>query len=476
MPAYSRIKYQKSDIVRNPPRLPVPMYSGGVDWSLSFEGFPSGNLEYTNIAQQDLPAFEAAYNHRKPLRKIYVKFYGIDFQVESYGYYCKSALWKDSILINIYSVSIGLKSRWEEPVTKNIKVFKLVALGSTSVSLSALCSSVGVPYFGPSIKVAIPANSDKDYTVTIEDVAKNYARINGCYLSFTEGVKLKSLSSGGNNWTLANEEVVTDGKNTVSGGLAYRETELTWGTGNNKNVTAVSDSSFTLREPVIQVLDEVDDDLEKPPIGSIVLQNMGSCHDLQGPKKTRHRTTSVNGSTNTEETWIWSFEYTAQEVCLENGLVFSDKPEDFWKLIEYQKTTHKYERIDGLSLNLRAKDPNPKYANTDLSGIVYLVVHPDYENFVSFSGASGVFYSSAKYLTETNTVGWRRLRFIEESDSDLITLFSDDPRYPLAKFTSVPSESSSAYSLTNSRSLYDTEPNLPFTIEWKLFAELRAKN
>lgn len=477
MPVYARTRYFKSDIVKNPPNLPIPMYSGDVDWSLSFEGFPSGSLEYTNIAEDDLPQFEQAYNHRKggTSSKISLQIYGIDFQVDSYGYDRKGVLWRDTRLINIYTVSIGLKSCWEELVTQDVKVFKLVPLGSSSVKLSSLCKSVGVPYTGPSIDVAIPPNSDKDYSVTIDSIAKDYARINGCYLSFNAGVTLKYLNNSGNSWSLTKEEVVTDGKNTLAENVGYRETELTWGSGDKKNTNAIPETTFSKKEPVIQTLEEVDEDLEKPPEGSIVIKNMVDCHDNSGPKKTKHKTTSIDGNADTEETWIWGFEYTAEEVCLDNGLVFSDEPENSWKLIEYQKTTHKYERIEGLTLNISAKDPDPKYANTDLSGFVTLVVHPDYENFVSYSGTSGTFNSNAKYLTESKTEGWRSLRFEQESDDKLITLDNEDPFYKLYQFQHIPSESVTAYSLINSRTLYETEPNLPFSVEWKQYQELEPR-
>ncbi len=477
MPAIARTNYVKSDIVKNPPLLPIPMYSGGVGWNLNFEGFPSGSLEYTNVSDQDLQQFELTYNHRinNTTRKIYLKIYGIDFEVESYGYDRKGVVWKSN-LINTYTISVGLKSRWQDLVTQDIKVFKLVPLGSVSVGIGTICAFVGVPYSGERFDVAIPSNADKDYAVTIDAVVKDYARINGCYVSFTEGVELKSLSSGGKSWQLGNQEVITDGKNTLTDFIGYRDTELTWGSGENKNIDATPESTFSLKEPVIQTLEEVDEDLEKPPEGSLVLKNMTDCHDLQGQKKTKRKTTLVNGNTSKEEIWIWAFEYLAEDICLENGLPFSSNPEDYWRLIEYQKTEHKYERIDGLTLNIKAKDPDPRYANTDLSGFVYLVVHPDYENFVSYSGTSGTFNSNAKYLTEINATGWRRFRFIQESDQDLVTLYSDDPRYELAKFKQIPSESSTAYSLINSRSLYeDTEQNLPFSVEWKFYTELEPR-
>jgi hypothetical protein len=481
MPATARVKYLKSDIVKNPPLLPIPMYSGDIDWSLTFEGFPIGNLQYTNIAESDLPAFEKAYNILLSSTKIYLKIYGIDFEVKTYGYDRKSALWKDSILINTYTVSIELKSRWEELATQDIKVFTLVPLGSTTILMSDICLSAnlgysgipsGIPYSGINFNVAIPANADKNYTIKIADTAKDYARINGCYVSFTDGVCLKPLGSGGTSWSLSNYEVVTDGKNTVAASLGYNSTQLSWGTGTNKNIDADTNTTFTLQEPLIQTLDETDEDLEKPPSDAIVIRNMASCHDNSGPKKTMHRTVAINGSTDTEETWIWGFEFTAEQICLPNGLPFTDQPENFWSLIEYQKTKYKYEKISGLTLDVKAKDPNPIYANTDLSGFVYLVVPPAYDNFVSFSGESGKFDSNALYLTGSTTTGTRRFRFVQESDDKLITLNSEDPDYQLCQFITVPSESATGYSLINSRTLYKTQANLPFSVQWKVYGEL----
>ncbi|MBN3946418.1 MAG: hypothetical protein HWQ38_07970 [Nostoc sp. NMS7] len=450
------------------------MYSGDINWSLTFQGFPTGSFEYTNIAESDLPSFEAAYNYRKGQQeKIYLKICGIDFVITSYGYDRKAAVWKDTVLINVYSVSIELHSKWEELVSQEIKVFKLVPLGSSSVSISTLCSSVNVPYSGTRFDVVIPTNSDKDYSVTIDSVVKAYSIIYGCYVDYNEGVTLRDLNSGGGSWSFTSEEIVTDGKNALSDGVGYRNTELTWGTGANKNnVAATPESTYSKKEPLIQTLTEVDEDLEKPPAGTLVIKNIS---DNTAEKKTKHTTVSINGSTDTEETWIWGFEYTAEDICLPNGLPFSSTPEKFWKLIEYQKTTHKYETIDGLSLNIKAKDPDPQYADTDLSGFVNLIIHPDYTDFATFSGQSGTFQSNAKYLTESNTQGWTRARFVQESDDKLITFDKDDPDYPLAKFQSLPSTSITAYSLINSRTLYKTDPNLPFSVEWKLYDELEPR-
>lgn len=476
MPVAGRLVYSQSDIVRNPPRLPIPMSSGTLNWSVGFEQFPSATLQYESIAQSDIGQFESAYNFRKPLRKIYINLYGVDLQVESYSYTRTGTVWRGRVLINIYTVSVGFKSRWEDGINTKIKVFKLVSPGTKKISVTAIARAAKVPYSGESFDIPIPVNADKDFAVSLQDVILPYARILGCYVSYETGVKLVKVGGGG-SWNLSDREVVTDGSNTLQEEVGYNKAELTWtDTTAQDDVPSPPGQLFTVKEPVIDVLIEEDDDVELPPPNSKVLRTLDSNADISGEKKQRKESTLVNGIVVSEKLSIFGFEYTAENIRTVNDLIFSDEPGNFWRVVEYQKTEYIYKLISGLTLNIKAKDPDPQFANTSLSGFVYLIVHPDYESFATVSpvGGSTSFAMNTLYLTGTLTTGWRRFRFKKETEG-FETFFDDDLDYPLYNFIKIPSVSEVAYNLITTRSLYGGETATPFSVEWKSYLELEER-
>jgi hypothetical protein len=102
MPLISRNQI-RSSVVKDLPTLPIPMYSGSLSCSLSFEGFPSASLEYTAISQQDITELEVAYEVGNKL-----SLYGIQFEVASYSYKREGHLIRDSIKFSTYSVQAPL--------------------------------------------------------------------------------------------------------------------------------------------------------------------------------------------------------------------------------------------------------------------------------------------------------------------------------------------------------------------------------
>lgn len=477
-----------TSIVRKPPRLPVPMTDGTASFGVSFQGFPSATLEYKDISEQDIARFESAYNPKLGDKKVTI--YGIDYIVDAYSYNRQNYVWKNSRRFSIFTVSIALKSAIEEKISKKVKVFEIVTYGAKNISLSAIASKAGITYNGPTALIPIPANADRNLSMSVDDVVANIAAVNGCYISYSNGsVSLKKLGSGG-SWDFAIQEITSNGSNTLRrNNKGIKNAVLTWGEAEEDDSKSIPNSPasipFTRKEPFTQVLVEVDQDFSSPPAGTTVLRGIDSTSDKSSPSKTRKTTTVVNGVTMKEVVEIAKFEYTSEDINAGDGLLFTDKPENFWKVVEYQETISVYKRISGLRLSIKALDPD-QTGQTPLSPrTVPLILHPDYASFGTFDSTfgGGSFANNAEYLVEQKTTGWKRLRFEKENNRETIEYGEDRAEDPYAQkmwrlyqYRQIPFESKTAYKLVSSELIYGkTNDSQPFTVEWKNYQELEPR-
>lgn len=483
-----RTQYVNSNVVRNPPQLPIRMESGQIGWSVNFQGFPSGSLKYENIAQSDISRFESAYNPKTTEKK--VSIYGIDFIVDAYNYSRVMTVIRDSIQVNIYSVDITLKSAIEEKVGKKVKIFELVTYGTKSISLSAIARGAKIGYSGPNASIPIPANAERDYSLSVSDVIDEVAKVNGCYYSYSNGkVELTRFSSG-KKWNFAIEEFTQDGGNVLRRVKGGKNIELIWESSDDDETEpdAPPQTRFTRKEPVVVTLIEEDEDVESPPEGTTVLRTLDSTSDASPPKKVRKISKQLNGTTISEETEVWTFEYTAEDILAGDGTMFSDSPEAFWRQVEYQKTEYIYEKINGLALSITVKDVGSGL--TSLSDrTLTLLLHPDYQSFASytegFAGGSARFLSSVEYLTKVVTKGWKRLRFEKEPsdpNENTIALTEDKDTdefamamWQLYQYKQIPFESGNAFKLVSASSFYGENSGQPFTVEWQDYNQLEKR-
>lgn len=476
-----------TSIVRNPPILPVPMTDGTVSFGVSFQGFPSGTLEYKDISEQDISRFESAYNPKNSDKK--VSIYGVDYIVDAYSYNRQNYVWKNYHRFSVFTVSVTLKSVIEEKISKKVKVFEIVRYGSKDISLSAIASKAGVQYNGPTTLIPIPLNSDRNYSVSVDDFISSVAAINGCYISYSNGsITLKKLGSG-KNWNFAIQEITQDGSNTLRRNTkGIKNAVLTWDTREDDSTT-VPDSPasipFNRKEPFTQILVEVDEDFDNPPKGTTVLKGLDSTSDASSPSKTRKTSTVVNGTTMKEVVEIAKFEYTSEDINTEDGLLFTDEPENFWKVVEYQETIPTYEQISGLTLSIQALDTD-QTGRTELSPkTVPLILHPDYASFGTFDSTfgGGSFANNAEYLVEQKTTGWKRLRFEKENNRETIEWAEDratdefaQKMWELYQYKEISFESKTAYKLVSSELIYGkNNDSQPFTVEWKNYQELEPR-
>lgn len=478
MPVTGRVNQGKTSIVRNPPILPIPIYFGGLNLSVSFEGHPSAGISYEGIVERDIPRYEATYVPHETQ----VEIEGIKFVVESYGY---DAEYHPNSLqpFSTYKVSIALKSLYEKRASETVKVFKVVSRGSASITLSALCAAAKIPYIGPNISLTIPPNSDANLAISVQDAVNAHARINGCYVSWTKGCQLLKFDSGARSWNFPISDVITDGQNTRSGWNGYRDTELTWGNSqdNPESTTPTNGTQFTKKAPVVERVVEEDAEYASPPPGTYVLKDLSSTCDESSPTKTRKITTTIDGTPEREEVEIWKFCYTAADIW-DSGqdMLFSATPEAFWQVVERQVTEYIYESLPATTLTVRAKDPNPMYAKSGSGPYVTLVVDPDYAQFASASpiGGSITFQTQTKYLTQVLTTTTKKVRLAKESEGGEIgyaSLDTENPFYDLVRYKTITGQQKQAYLLKSTRKQYGADVGSPFSVEWKKYDELPEK-
>ena len=477
-----------TSVVSNPPTLPVPMTDGTASFGVSFQGFPSATLEYKDISEQDITEFESAYNPKLGDRKVTI--YGIDYIVDAYSYNCQNYVWRNSVRFSIFTVSIALKSAIEEKISKKVKVFEIVTYGAKNISLSAIASKAGITYDGPTALIPIPANADRNLSMSVDDVVANIAAVNGCYISYSNGfVSLKKLGSGG-SWNFAIQEITSDGSNTLRrNNKGIKNAVLTWGEAEEEDTKSIPNSPasipFTRKEPFTQTLVETDEDFSSPPAGTTVLKNLDSTSDKSSPSKIRKTTTIVNGVTMKEVVEIAKFEYTSEDIHAGDRLLFSSEPANFWKVVERQETTPVYKKISELQLHIQALSPDQSGATGLSPKTVPLILHPDYASFGTFDEdfGGGSFANNAEYLVEQKTSGWKRLRFEPEKGKETIEYGEDRAEDPYAQkmwklyqYKQIPFESKTAYKLVSSELIYGkNNDSQPFTVEWKDYEELEPR-
>lgn len=477
-----------TSVVRNPPRLPIPMTDGTASFGVSFQGFPSATLEYKDISEQNIARFESVYNPKLGDKKVTI--YGIGYIVDAYSYNRQNYVWKNNRRFSIFTVSIALKSAIEEKISKKVKVFEIVTYGAKNISLSAIASKAGISYDGPIALIPIPANADRNLSVSVDDYVASVAAVNGCYISYSNGsVSLKKLGFGG-SWDFAIQEITSDGSNTLRrNNKGIKNAVLTWGEAEEDDTKSIPNSPasipFTRKEPFTQTLVETDEDFSSPPAGTTVLKNLDSTSDKSSPSKIRKTTTIVNGVTMKEVVEIAKFEYTSENINAGDGLLFTNKPENFWKVVEYQETISVYKRISGLRLNIYALAPDQSGTSSLSPRTVPLILHPDYASFGTFDSdfGGGSLANNAEYLVEQKTTGWKRLRFESEKGRETIEYGEDRAEDPYAQkmwrlyqYRQIPFESRTAYKLASSELFYGkTNDSQPFTVEWKNYQELEPR-
>lgn len=474
-----RIILEKPNFVRQLPTLPVPMELGTISHSLSFEQQPSGSLSYEGITLADKVRFEQAYlipiSQNRPPK---IDLFGIHLVVDTYSYDRTHYIFDGTLQFDRYKVSVSLKGRYEELLAAPIKVFKHVSRSAKKVSAARLFAIGKVPYSGPSFEYELEGD-DPNLEVTLSSVIESKLRVLECYVDYSQGVTLRRIDQGG-TWNFLTGDILTDGSNSAKSFTAYNRAiaTLEQDPTDDEDDEDVLGNKFTKKEPKTEILVEEDENPTSPDANTSILKTTDSNSvDGSGRKKTRKTTTQVDGTVVKTVTEVFGFLYTAADINAGDGVLLSTTPEDFWTLIEYQEETPIYESAPNLALKIRAEVP-PQYSGMGAVGEqVNLIIHPDYEQFAVATalGDTVQFQSSAKYLTQVNTTGWRYARLERETDAlETISLADEPDRQDLYFFKKIPKSGKTQYFLRSNRSNYGEQDNqsLPFSVEWTKYEEL----
>jgi hypothetical protein len=471
----------RNNLVENPPRLPYPMALGKVSVTLGLEQFPSASITYEGVLEKDLLKIDAAY----PIKKR-VSIEGISFIVKQVAYTRETHVYQKNLVLETYQFIVTLGSPDEEKLNSSVRVFDFIPQTAKKISVGKLASAAGVNYFGPSFDIPIPEGSNKDFTLSLSGILSEKSRVMGGFLSYTQGVDIRYLGGGIGGWQFLDEEVIEDGEHRLSLLPAYNEAKVTWNEEAEDAQNQPSDDApgqqieLAIKEPEIETTIEEDENFEYPPSETFVLRTLDSNATHSGPIKQRTKTVTVNGAIQSQEIWTNGFEYTAQDIHVGNGLIFSSDPSAYWKTIEYQKKEYVYRKPPPLALDVRATDPD-----SPMGRKINLVAHPDYSEYFEFLGdgqfGTFVFKTGAQYLTEIQSSGYKRGAFEKETDKlETIALSETAATEPLDaallklyQFQSFPVEEKTAYLLQSLRATFPKEQlGLPFSVEWLNYDEL----
>jgi hypothetical protein len=467
MPIVSRPLF-KSNIVKNPPSLPVPIKLGSLTVTKSFQDHPSASITYEGITEEDISSYEQVYN---PSRNTRITIDGIPFRVApdgGYGYERTGYLYKGTQKINVYTVSINLEGWWKVYCSRSVKIKPLVNRATGTLSASRLASKVGVNLSG-GFDIFLDEVGE-DSMMSLDDVLEEYALVKGCYVHYGQFVALKDINSG-SSYSFSWEEQLSDGSNQLGVAPYYNGAALTWTPreSNKEQVDPNAPPEFKEKEPEIKTEYEYDQDVTNPPKGTSILRSLDSNLDQSGPKKVKRTTYSIDGQTDREVIETWGFAYYLKDfVETPDGLIIYN-PANFWKLIEYQETRYYYQEVVSPIYTL-AKPQNTQEIKYEL------VVHPDYEDYVESVGFDGIKFkaSKAKYLTSIVTSGWKLSRFQQEEiggDTDTREMEGGSPWFNVVRFQRINRWDETKFYLKSMRADYEQDA-VPYSIEWVFWDEM----
>lgn len=474
MPIVSRPLF-KSNIVKNPPSLPVPIKLGSLTVTKSFQDHPSASITYEGITEEDISSYEQVYN---PSRNTRITIDGIPFRVApdgGYSYERTGYLYKGTKKINVYTVSINLEGWWKVYCSRSVKIKPLVNIATGTLSASRLASKAGVNLSG-GFDIFIDEVGE-DSMISLDDVLEEYALVEGCYVHYGQFVALKNINSG-SSYSFSWGEQIADGSNQLGVAPYYNGAALTWTPreSNKEQVDPNLPPEFEEKEPEYKTEYEYDQDVTNPPKGTAILRSLDSNLDQSGPKKVRRTTYSIDGQTDREVIETWGFAYYLKDfIETPDGLMILD-PRKHWQLIEYQETRYYYQAVEPPTYTLTTPQ-NTKEIEYQLT------VHPDYEEYLgsgdSVKGLQSK-VSNAKYLTSIVTSGWKLSRFQQEEpggDTDTREMEVDNngnligPWAPVVTFKKINRQDVTSFYIKSMRADYEQD-TVPYSIEWVFYDEM----
>lgn len=500
------------------PLMPLIAAGGTINWSCSFEDHPTASLSVEGLDEDQIRLFEASYEDFCQR----VRIYGIEFEVASSGYERKFYNVKYNSDLDTFSFNVSLEGILKRKVERNLKLRDLVDFPplppapqqnippnpandgapaeavevpprTRELAIATIARAANVRYDGPNFTITVTETENEERS--LDDIIREKARSLGAFVRYSRG-KAEIISFDSlRRWSFPKQLNHKDGTNTRNRPTYFDRAELTGAFSElqNDSTGATPDGGgqddgeqeqrtrFRQLPPVLEEVVEEDEECESPPANSRVLWGLDSCFDFSGPKKVRRRTRTIDGSTDKVITEVWGFAYTAEQIALRDEFgdytqLFSDRPQDFWQLIEYTEEQHIYKELALTRYRADIRVPVPDDAL--YSGIVgpdgrrylnvaYAEIESGYEEFCNIrheNGLSVIVEPKAKYLVEVRTSGWKLCRYMKEQTKGWTLDGLENPYYPYYQFFRNPYEARTLYLLKPLRPIYGDQIGVPFSV------------
>lgn len=404
---------------RNIEGLPLPIFRGSLSVSLSFEGHPTGNLVIENISEQELPQYRAVYNQ---IGSRFVLFGNIFFEIATY------AETEDLIYINAaqtnqiktYTLSVNFRGgneiRASTPVEVRSSARTQVGFGpnltvGNSLNAARVASVVGLSYSGYSFSKTVDSQAGS-FKVDFSSLIQERLRLNLQIIDWNGNVIRTRNYRQGNRWDITTHDINYTVEVSRQLESEYLNTTLSGTDGlpflSNRQIRERTLAELLGNEqkrlpPVELITEEGDVDPLIPPWDVRKLRTIDMNFDFSGPRKTLKKTTTRNGQPFIEEVFTYGLAYLAQDIRNMEAetstadttipALKSDSPQDWWQLIEYQKTEYIYEPAN-VRATVFARDGQGRNIQ------------------VRYEGGGRIF--NTLYLTSIRTSGWKLSRFQQE--------------------------------------------------------------
>ena len=437
----------KSNIISSLPGIPANLIYGSLTYTESIDSGASIKIVYKGILERNIASYIALRNKIKT-ETVKARILNIDCVITSVSIKAQTNL------LFRYSVTVDYKSEYIQRTSKQYNIYQT---NKQTYNAREVATKANIPYSGNDITLPLKADGDK-FLVTPASVFSQTAFASGhLVVNGKDSVKTISLQTLNSTTTASLKDLIEDIN--ISGG----KYDSIKGIVNiaRDNTPAVIDNTpsylYVEKPSQEETIVESDPNPTSPPEGSTIIRTIDSNSiDGSGPKKTRKTVTTLGGKTVREEIDIYGFRYTSADLNLASGTSASA----LWKQIEKQIVTYNYKQVSGLFFEAYGTPPGG-------IGQIDLLVHPDYENLVTYSGIGNRLSLNLnnKYLTEITTTGWQYNRYEKESSKYLEATFATESERDLYKFALTNKKGKTSYKLRTQRSLFD-DKNLPFKVEW----------
>lgn len=437
----------KNNKIAYPAGLPLNFCKGSISVNMNFESHPTGSINIVGIPESDIETYRIAYNKvgesitlftntKKPI------FFRISGYAETEGFIYQEN--STSQVIKTFDIAVNLEGGHLLNTSKSVFVRNSlrdyvpsteprVNVTNGKILLTNLARAARVPYVGFNQSIPISSTEGSNLTLSFENQINTYLRTKFSFVDYTGPQVTTTLYNRGQIWNIGLNDILTSIEISRDKPVEFRNTLLQPQDGDSFSRNSEKKTREELKEeellgdtpeklePDEVELEEGDLFVTLPPEDVTRITTLDLVFDKSGPRKTRRKTTLLNGQPFIEEIETYGFVYTADQIknpealsetaSIDTSALLVEGSEalnGLWKQIEYQKTEYNYEELD-LRVRIQAKDLDGNRLSVE---------------YLSASNSSATKFNS-KYLTSIVTTGWKLTRFLSEELADGGTAVED---------------------------------------------------